>query len=181
MRNPTKSPMIKKNFRTDDPMQYALQLRTALVCLLTGWFVHAQALAHDAVWHCSKHTQAAFAEVPASDLEQSFGLSSSKTDTLDLSLNDLFDAYNGQSVVLGQAPLTACFMYGHGPLNQAAAKHIGMNWASLQYLARPHHSNATQIHMVHSEKEMLQCIAKHYPAVGYLSQTVVTSTVGPCF
>jgi hypothetical protein len=136
-------------------------------------------------WHCSKHPgQMEFdlaTASPGQEADDLFDLTPTHTGAVGLSLPDLMDAYSGRPVQMGSQQLTACFMVGQTPLNQSAQERVGMQWPALQQQQRRSSVRSSHVRMVQSEAEMLQCIANHYPAVGYLSQPTNTSSVGPCF
>jgi hypothetical protein len=154
---------------------------------LLGTSAHAQPMPTNANtatahWHCSKHPNAQEATLTnASVTDDFFDLTSSRHDTVGVSLTDLIDVYNGQIVLMGHRQLTACFLAGHHALNQSAQERVGLQWTSLEQIQRRSAIDYKHVRMVQSESEMLQCIATHYPAVGYLSQPTVTVAVAPCF
>lgn len=153
--------------------------------------VHAQTPPSSGItahWHCSKHPTppdfdlaAASTAHPALGANDLFDLTPAQTGTVGVSLPDLIDAYSGRPVQMGSQQLTACFMAGQTALNQSAHERVGLHWPTLQLQQRRNHVRYSHIRMVQSETEMLQCIANHYPAVGYLSHPTNTPTVGPCF
>jgi hypothetical protein len=150
--------------------------------------VHAQTAPRSDItahWHCSKHpAQPEFdlaTAIPGQEANDLFDLTPTQTGTVGVSLPDLMDAYSGRPVQMGSQQLTACFMVGQTALNQSAQERVGMQWPALQQQQRRSSVRSSHVRMVHSEAEMLHCIANHYPAVGYLSQPTNTSSVGPCF
>ena len=150
----------------------------ACVALLAGG-----AQAQQAVWHCSKHQQLNMisTSAPLADQDDLFDLSNFSASTIAISLNDLSDIYNGRPVQLGQQSLTGCFMAGDIALNQAAFSSIGLRGSALQLMNRRNAIAQSQLRMVHSESDMLVCIANNYPAVGYLASALVNDEVAPCF
>jgi hypothetical protein len=157
-------------------------LSTAAHAQSTAPRAYAQAPAATAHWHCSKHPHAPEFELAnAGDEDDFFDLTQANPNIVGVSLPDLIDVYNGKRVQMGNRPLTACFMVGQHALNHSAQERVGLQWGSLQQLQRRSAISHNHVHMVQTESEMLQCIANHYPAVGYLSQPTETATVAPCF
>lgn len=153
--------------------------------------VHAQTPSISGItahWHCSKHPASPDFDLAAANSPHQapgdkdlFDLTPAHTGTVGVSLPDLIDAYSGRPVTMGSQQLTACFMIGQTALNQSAHERVGLHWPTLQLQQRSNNLRYSHIRMVQSETEMLQCIANHYPAVGYLSHPTNTPTVGPCF
>jgi hypothetical protein len=192
MQNPQQTALFKPQFGMCMLKRQTMYwLATATLTGLLGMAAHAQsappstyaqASAATAHWHCSKHPHAPEFELAMADDEDDFfDLTQASPSTLGVSLPDLIDVYNGRRVQMGSRHLTACFMVGQHALNHSAQERVGLQWASLQQLQRRSAISHNHVRMVQTESEMLQCIANHYPAVGYLSQPTETAAVAPCF
>jgi hypothetical protein len=112
-----------------------------------------------------------------------FYLTSAYAGVIALSLLDLYDAFSGtRSVFIGPQRLSACVtLDSTSPLNVAAADSVGVQPHVLQQLAKRSAISQSFIRIVRSEQEVQACIARHHPAVGYLSEEVVTEKIAPCF
>ena len=133
-------------------------------------------------WHCSKHPNApALNLANAAEQDDLFNLSTAHPGVVGLTLPDLIEVFKGHPVQMGQRQLTACFLSGKHPLNQSALERVGLQWTSLEHLRRLSANQQNHVQMVHSEAEMLQCIANNYPSVGYVSQPTETPALAPCF
>lgn len=149
------------------------------VLVLASLVGSGPAAAH-AVWHCSRASQGSGQATPEAD---SFQLASSNvnSEAIGLSLMDLIDAYSGKTVYLNGRPLTACFMPLGTALSSQALSSLGLNWSSMQQMARKSAIVQSNLQWVTDEAGMLACIAKHYPAVGYLDEPKGNDQVVPCF
>jgi hypothetical protein len=140
------------------------------------------ATASTAVWHCSRVSE------PAGDgggIEKddffklaSMGMSS---DSIGLTMMDLLDAYSNKTIRVNGRVLTACFMPGNMPLSNSALSSLGLNSSATQQQARQNAIIQGGLQLVTDEAEMAACIAKRYPAVGYLGRVVEDERVVPCF
>jgi hypothetical protein len=149
--------------------------------LLLTLLISCSAIA-DPVWHCSRNAQSAM-EVSASAQEDQFSLASfsSTMDVIGVSISDLIDVYSGVPVRIGGLPLSACFMPGNENLTSAALTSLGLQPAAIQALARRSAIIQSNLHIVTSVAQMLSCIARHFPAVGYLDEPHETQDSQPCF
>ena len=155
----------------------------ALVAL--AFAVQAQVLPSaqaEPIWHCSRVPET----VGLSDDEedsQSFQLASmgSEMRAIGITLTDLIDVYEGKPVLLNGRRLNACFMPAETPLTVKALTSLGLNAASMQLQARKSAIVQSHLHMVTDEPAMQTCMAKNFPAVGYLSREAQTDRFLPCF
>ncbi len=130
-----------------------------------------------AIWHCSKTSAA---EAPTSNPESSFG-AGSEHGTIAVTLDDLLAVYSGYPVRLSGQPLFACFIPGQEDLSESALATLGLNASAMQMLSRRSAIVQRNLKLVTDEAEMLQCMHRHAPSFGYLSQATVTEKVAPCF
>ena len=157
------------------------QLNKALTgLLLNGLFLNclfligAPAWAQP-VWHCSR------SDVQIANASDDFTLAALtiEREVIRLSLGDLYDVYQGNFVKLsGGLTLSACVVDGSSNLTAAAMRSIGNKRV---LTTAPNSGWTSNLHIVEDESEMLRCIAKHHPAIGYLSKLTHTEAVGPCF
>ncbi len=163
-------------------MFHSRSLFVALLGLVFAGLVGAGPAAAQAVWHCSRAGQVAGQITPEAPTD-GFQLASSNnaSEAIGLSLIDLIDVYSGKTVLLSGRPLSACFMTGDGGLSGQALSALGLNWSSMQQMARQSAIVQSHLQWVADEAGMQACIAKHYPAVGYLSQSLASDRVVPCF
>ena len=137
--------------------------------------IHGCALAQQPVWHCSR------TNIKVADASESFTLAGLGLDReyIQISIRDLYNAYHGMAVHLGEQRLSAC-IGGDAQSTKAAMESLGIPTNSLLFLAQRTLLSA-KIYSVRDEKDMESCIAKHHPAIGYLKQATVTEAIGPCF
>jgi hypothetical protein len=155
------------------------------MAVLALWSAPAAA-GTEAIWHCSKHHSISlgpdpFETLSAREEEDLFYLSSFHSEVISISLIDLADIFSGRHVVLGQLPLTGCFVKGESELNRAAFESIGLRWSGLQLMTRRSSIAPNSLRMVPNEDEMRACIVNNFPAVGYLSRVIEDEEVAPCF
>lgn len=155
------------------------------VTLVVSSFNSAAVESPAAVWHCSRlsDTESQSGELAEAESQDTFQLATSgmNMDAIGISLMDLMDAYSGKAILVNGQPLTACFMPGETPLSDSALKALGLNPVSMQQQARKSAIVQSNLHMVTSESDMLACISKRFPAVGYLSTVAENERVVPCF
>lgn len=149
--------------------------------LLFTLLISCSAMA-DPVWHCSRNPISA-TEVSTSVQEDQFSLASfsSSMDVIGVSISDLIDVYSGVPVRIGGLPLSACFVPGNENLTAAALTSLGLQPAAIQALARRSAIIQSSLHVVTNDTQMLSCIARHFPAVGYLDEPHETQDLLPCF
>jgi len=155
------------------------------VCLyLLGWacLLGAAGAQAGAVWHCSRAPEVV-SENGSVPPEDSFQLASVVPNmrAIGITLLDLIDAYSGQAILINGQRLSACFMPGNTPLSKQALDALGLNASTMQLLARRSAIVQSHLKMVTDEAEMLSCIERNFPAVGYLSREAQTGEIVPCF
>lgn len=155
------------------------------VCSASALIWAGPAAAVEPVWHCSKHHSISLAPDPIESLsaikeEDLFYLSSFHSTVISISLNDLAELFNGQSVAIGQMPITACVVAGDSTLNRVAFQSIGLRWSSLQAMTS-RNGNPPNLSIVQHEDDMRTCIVNNFPAVGYMRRVVEDEDVAPCF
>jgi hypothetical protein len=162
-------------------MKILLQLSLSL-SLITPSLPVAAAETQEAVWHCSRSSNiAGRSDLPSH--ADTFLLASSgmNMDAIGLSVMDLIDVYSGKSIHVNGKPVTACFMPGETPLSDRALKSLGLNASTMQQQARKSAIVQSHFQIVTDEREMVACISKRFPAVGYLSKVADHERVVPCF
>lgn len=138
-------------------------------------------LAH-AVWHCSRVNNEANANNAVADPNNSFSIAlvGNSTDVIMISVRDLIDVYSSYDVRVSGMVLSACFIPSINSTNQIF-KDLGLNPQVIAALARKSSIINSHLYQVYDEAQMLQCITKHYPAVGYFSSEKRTEGLAPCF
>ena len=102
-------------------------------------------------------------------------------EVISVSILDLMDVYSGTPVKVGGQSLSACFISGNDAVTATALKSLGLKASAAQALARKSTIVQSHLYGVTDEKGMQTCIAKHFPAVGYLSVPTATAQLMPCF
>lgn len=149
--------------------------RLLALCIASGWFA-SLALA-DVVWHCSRTDM----QVAAAGDNFTLAALDAEREVMRISLRDLYAVYQGTPVTVSGLPVSACFVGGDDATTRAALQSIGAQPKVLAQLSRKHALVSSPLFMVQSEQEMLACMAKHHPAIGYLAKPTHTEAVGPCF
>lgn len=136
----------------------------------------------DPVWHCSRHTNNQI-DLSSSESSNEFSIASfsSSTNVIGVSISDLIDVYSGIPVRIGGLPLSACFMLGNESTTSAALTSLGLKPTAIQALAKKSAIIQSHLYSARNNKQMLDCIAQHFPAVGYMSEPFETESVQPCF
>ena len=158
------------------------QMRQHLSCVIALLFTATHACA-DPVWHCSRNSNDADVAVAAPAQQDQFSIASfnSSADVIGVSVRDLIDIYTGTPVRIGNLPLSACFLSGDHSLSINALTSLGINLGAIEALARKSSIVQNNLYYVNDEIQMSACIARHFPAVGYMSTTTETNKVSPCF
>ena len=149
--------------------------------------VASPALQAQAVWHCSKQTAVADAQrietVAAIAPEDMFQIASMSTnpDVIGITLRDLMDVYSGVPVRVSGRPLTACFQNDTSESTMDALDSLGLNPNTMTALARKSAIIRSQLQWVSTPEDMLSCMNKSHPAVGYFAEATDTDEVAPCF
>ena len=171
-------------FGQSRPMGAAVT-RALLRC---GWLaMMAAALASPAlaetVWHCSRTPVLDVAIDNRPDPGDLFTLAQQGVadDVIRISVRDLIDVYSGVNVRLSGVPLSACFMPVNDSTTVKALRALGLSADVLSALARKSAIAQSHLYRVSDETEMKVCIARHQPAVGYLSRSQSTEQLAPCF
>lgn len=162
-------------------MKSVLPHLAALLLALLPALAQAQA-----IWHCSKQT--AVSEVDVTETlalapEDMFQIASMSTDitVIGLTLRDLMDVYSGVPVRISGRPLTACFLNDNSSTSREMLDALGLNANSMAALARKSAIVRSQLQWVSNEADMLRCMTRHHPSVGYFAETRNTDEVAPCF
>lgn len=142
----------------------------------------AKASTSEAVWHCSRvnDQKQAANDVSTDDFFQ-LASSGMNRNAIGITLVDLMDAYTSKPIRVNGQPVTACFMPGDTPLSSQALNSLGLKSSSMQLQARKSAIVQSNLYMVTSEAEMMACISKRSPAVGYLDRVVEDEWIVPCF
>lgn len=162
---------------------------TAFRKLIIGsvWLIIASLSHAQSVWHCSRQADLglieAEAQQAAQDLNNSFQIASisANVDVIGVTLRDLMDVYAGVPVRIGGKPLTACFNTDNSPVSADALSSLGLNVNAMSALARKSAIVRSQLQWVSNEGDMMRCISRHYPAVGYFPEPKDTAEISPCF
>lgn len=139
-----------------------------------------------AVWHCSKQDSISTAAVEGAVVtapEDMFQIASMSTDinVIGLTLRDLMDVYSGVPVRVGGRPLTACFINDNSNTSREMLDALGLNANTMNALARKSAIVRSQLEWVSNEADMLRCMTKNAPAVGYFSEPKDNDEIAPCF
>jgi hypothetical protein len=150
--------------------------------LVLGFLLGTAAAQADAVWHCSRASETVDQKKPTLD-EDDFQLAAvvPNKQAIGITLMDLMDVYSGQAILINGRRLTACFMPGNTLLSVQALDALGLKASTMQLQARKSAIVQSHLHMVNNEVEMLACIERNFPAVGYLSLEVQTNQAVSCF
>ena len=135
----------------------------------------------DTVWHCSRLAGATKAKALSQADQFSMASMGNSDEVIGVSILDLMDVYSGTPVKVGGQALSACFVLGNDAITASALKSLGLKASAAQALARKSTIVQSHLYRVTDEKSMQTCIAKHFPAVGYLSEPTETEHLMPCF
>lgn len=151
--------------------------------MLAGLMALGLPVGANAVWHCSRTPVVSVATDNRPDPGDLFTLAEQGVadDVIRISVRDLIAVYSGESVRLSGAPLSACFKPVNDPVTGKTLRALGLNADVLSALARKSAIAKSHLYRVTNEEEMKACIARNYPAVGYLNQEQVTEQLAPCF
>ena len=144
--------------------------------LLCGAALCLPAMA-DPVWHCSR------TDVQVANASDNFTLAALdvEREVMRISLQDLYAVYQGGTVKAGGVQVSACFVGGNDPTTEKAMRSIGADAKVLERLSSQSSLVQSNIYRVQNEKDMLACMTKHQPAIGYFSKSTQHEAVGPCF
>lgn len=144
---------------------------------LTGLLLVGGTAQADTVWHCSR------TDVQVADAGDNFHLASldAEREVMRITLRDLYEVFQGHEVRVSGLPVSACVVSGNSSSTKAAMKSIGA--APHMFEAKPGQGKSaiSHLHFVPTDKDMLACMIKHYPAIGYFPKPIQHEAVGPCF
>ena len=150
-------------------------------CLIYALLISCPTWA-DPVWHCSSNTDGEKnVSLQAQETHFSLAAFNAPMNVIGISISDLIDVYSGVTVRIGGLTLSACFMPENESLTTSALMSLGLQPSAIQALARKSSIIQSNLYFVTNEKQMVSCIAQHFPAVGYLDSPINTETVQPCF
>lgn len=134
----------------------------------------------ETVWHCSRTPNSVFEDSVVSD---QFGIASNgvNKDVIQVSLQDIYDIFSGTPVRISGVSLSACFVSDDSKLSQDAIRSLGLESTTLQRLIKRANIVQSRVYAVQNETNIPSCIAKHYPAIGYMSHPQKTAEIAPCF
>ena len=127
------------------------------------------------VWHCTRTS------VQVADASDNFTLASLNLEVIQISIRDLYAAYQGHQVMASGQKVSACFMDGNHETTKAAMRSLGVSPQAVRALSRSNQITPTSLFLVKNEQEMMACMDKHAPAIGYLSEPNQSAIAGPCF
>lgn len=135
------------------------------------------------VWHCSRNTNDDSTAIATPAQEDQFSIASvnNSAEVIGVSVRDLIDIYSGTPARIGGLPLSACFQTGNEQLTHAALSSLGIRLKTIEALARNSSIVQNNLYYVSDEAQMSACIAKNFPAIGYLSKPVYSTKIMPCF
>lgn len=147
------------------------------------WMFFVSPVFAQTVWHCSRMSAVDMAMDNRPGPGDLFTLAEQggNGDVIPISVRDLIDVYSGVHVRLSDVPLSACFMPVNSELTTTALQDLGLSTNVLSALARKSAIAKSNLYRVTDEADMKSCIARHQPAVGYLSQAYNTEQLAPCF
>lgn len=136
------------------------------------------------IWHCSRTISTestANAEQIAQQDQFSIASFNSSSEAISVSVRDLIDIYTGNPVRVGGLQLSACFLINNQSLTYEALTSLGIQLKTIEALARRNSIAQNNLFYVTDEVQMNTCIAKNFPAVGYLPHPIDTAKILPCF
>lgn len=150
-------------------------IRQLLLCAASVLF--CLSVMADTVWHCSR------TDVQVANASDNFTLAALDTEreVMRISLKDLYAIYQGKTVKVSGIQVSACFIGTNDAVTQNAMRSIGADTRVLERLSSQGSLVQSHIYQVLNEKDMLACMTKHQPAIGYFSKTTQHEAVGPCF
>jgi hypothetical protein len=129
------------------------------------------------VWSCSRSEpkQAVFEGIKAFRIEN---LTAKDTNTISITLMDLYGAYGGESVQMGKSTLSVCSLPPEGPLQVNAMAQLGY---ATEDLIKASKAPRNSFIFIPSIDQMQKCLHENHPAVGFFQSVVENEHVGPCF
>jgi hypothetical protein len=133
--------------------------------------------ADDVVWTCSRaeSEQPVFKAVKAYRIDN---LSIKDDNGIAITLSDLYGAYAGEPIQMGQHVLKVCSLPAVDPLQKKALDVLGYRPEDLRKALQSPRSGLVSIPSIH---EMLKCIAENHPAIGFFPDVVENESMTPCF
>jgi len=158
------------------------RLSPGLVAIWLLALLGSPRVAAEAHWHCSRLPETVGDSGDRPD-EGTFQLASmgGRHRAIGITLTDLIEVYEGKPIWVNGRRLNACFLPAESHLSAHALKSLGLNATVMQLQARKSTIVSSHLHLVTDEASMQACIAKNFPAVGYLGQEIRTEQVVPCF
>lgn len=138
----------------------------------------AQATPTDAiVWSCSRSEpkQATFEGIKTFRIEN---LTTKDSDTISITLMDLYGAYGGEVIRMGKKQLSVCSLPPKDPLQITAMAILG--YSPEDFLRTSQSAKGTLV-FIPSIYQMQKCLHENHPAIGFLKNVVENESVAPCF
>ena len=137
----------------------------------------------ETIWHCSRVKETISTHAKKEPDAHNFNIASlgNTTAVIEISGRDLIDVYSGKPVRVSGEPLSACFLIGNNKVSSEALLSLGLKSSVIQSIARKSANVQAQLYWVSDEEDMMRCISKHFPAVGYLSNQVSNESMDSCF
>ena len=150
-----------------------LQIFVSLLLALIAHSSRADAI----VWSCSRSEpkQATFEGIKAFRIEN---LTTKDTDTISITLLDLYGAYGGEVIQMGKNHLSVCSLPPKDPLQITAMELLGYTPEEFLKVSQPSKGALIFIPSIH---QMQKCIHENHPAIGFLKNVVENERVAPCF
>lgn len=133
--------------------------------------------ANSVVWSCSRSEpkQTVFEGIRAFRLEK---ISSKDDDTISITLMDLYAAYGGEVIQMGNSTLSVCSLPPHDPFQIFAMELLGFTSMDLIQAKKRPKSSLIVIPTMH---EMHKCLNENHPAIGFFLNVVDNERIAPCF
>lgn len=145
-------------------------LLLSLVAVQTSW-------AESIVWSCSRSEpkQAVFDGIKAFRIEN---LTAKDSDTISITLMDLYGAYGGELIQMGKDRLSVCSLPPKDPLQINAMALLGYTPNDVINASKQPTSALIFIPSIH---QMQKCLNENHPAIGFFQTVVENERVSPCF
>lgn len=136
-----------------------------------------QVAASSVVWSCSRSEPEpeVFEGVKAFRIDN---MSAKDDHGIAITLSDLYAAYGGQSIRMGNHVLSVCALPPQDPLQMEALNMLGYTPRDLTEAKQRQSSKLVTVVSIH---QMQKCIVENHPAVGFFKVVVESERVGPCF
>lgn len=149
----------------------------ACIILMLSSLTTQALLADEVVWACSR----AEPEPEIFDRLRPFrveNLSAKDKGGIVIAISDLYDAYAGQTIRMGNYVLSVCTLTASNPLQKNAMETLGY---SVQDFEEALNKPNNKLVLVPSINRMQKCIVENHPAVGFFENVVEKERIGPCF